>query len=144
VLLLSHHGAWLPLKQSVLRLSESSHAQSVAATQLLLVRLEEGRICCVHLTNVLESSMTSDDHRARGAELTHDRSEAINWRLGWESWLRRNDLSWSYRLVSVLIHIHSLMRLRAFMVVVFLFVVNEAYHLCLWYTLFAWHLAELF
>ena len=96
------------------------------------------------MTNVLESSMASDDKGPRGAELTHDRGEAINWGLAWESWLGRNDLSWGYRLVRLLIDIHSLMRLRAFMIVVFLFVVNEAYHLCLWDTLLAWHLAELF
>ena len=144
MLLLPHNYAWLTLKQSVLRLSESSHAQSVAAAQLLLVRLEESRIIRVHLTDVLESSMTSDDQRARGAELTHDRGEAINWGLGWESWLGRNDLSWGYRLVRLLIDIHSLMRLRAFMVVVFLLVINEAYHLCLRDTLLTWHLAQLF
>jgi hypothetical protein len=96
------------------------------------------------VTNVLESSMASDDKGPRGAELTHDRGEAINWRLAWESWLGRNNLSWGYRLVRELLDIHSLIRLPDFMVVVFLFVVNESYHLCLWDTLLAWHLAQLF
>jgi hypothetical protein len=75
--------------------------------------------------------------------LAHDRSKAINWGLGWKSWLGRDDLSWGYRLVRVLIDMQSLMILCAFMVDFLLFLAFEP-NMCLWYTLLAWHLVELF
>lgn len=110
---------------------------------MLLVRLEKRRIWCLHLPDVLESSITSDNERPRGTELAHDRSKAIDWGLGWKSWLRRNYLSWGYRLVRVLIDMYSLMLLGAFKVDFLLFLANEPY-VCLWDTLLAWYLVKLF
>ena len=108
---------------------------------MVQVRLEKCRICCVY---ILESSITSDDEWPRGAEMTHDRSKAINWGLGCKSCLRSNDLSiWGFQLVTVLICMHSLIILFAFMVEFSLFLIYEA-HMCLRDTLLAWYLVKLF